>query len=75
MRSLGTETVERLIDEAFKEHHVVDLVLAELPRVSPRDDRFVAKMTVLSELVDQHVQSLEDITSRCASRRSPPVSG
>ena len=59
MRSLGTEAVEDLIDEAFEEHHVVDLVLAELPRVNPRDDRFVAKMTVLSELVDHHVKEEE----------------
>ena len=59
VRSLGTEAVEDLIDEAFEEHHVVDLVLAELPRVNPRDDRFVAKMTVLSELVDHHVKEEE----------------
>jgi hemerythrin superfamily protein len=59
VRSLGTAAVEDLIDEAFEEHHVVDLVLAELPRVNPRDDRFVAKMTVLSELVDHHVKEEE----------------
>jgi hemerythrin superfamily protein len=59
VRSLGTEEVETLIDEALEEHHVVDLVLAELPRVNPRDDRFDAKMTVLSELVDHHVKEEE----------------
>lgn len=59
VRSLGTEAVEDLIDEALEEHHVVDLVLAELPRVSPRDDRFVAKMTVLSEVVEHHVKEEE----------------
>jgi hypothetical protein len=59
VRSLGTEALEKLIDEAFEEHHVVDLVLAELPRVSPRDDRFVAKMTVLSEVVEHHVKEEE----------------
>ena len=59
VRSLGTESLERLIDAAFEEHRVVDLVLAELSRVSPPDDRFVAKMTVLSEVTDHHVQEEE----------------
>jgi hemerythrin-like domain-containing protein len=59
VRSLGTEAVESLIDEAFEEHHVVDLVLRELPRINPRDDRFAAKMTVLSELVEHHVKEEE----------------
>jgi hemerythrin superfamily protein len=59
VRSLGTEAVEELIDESLEEHHVVDLVLAELPGVNPRDDRFKAKMTVLSELVDHHVKEEE----------------
>jgi hemerythrin superfamily protein len=59
VRSLATEDIETLIDEAFEEHHVVDLVLGELPRVNPRDDRFDAKMTVLSELVEHHVKEEE----------------
>jgi hemerythrin superfamily protein len=59
VRSLGTEEATALIDEALEEHHVVDLVLNELPRVSPRDDRFDAKMTVLSEIVDHHVKEEE----------------
>jgi hemerythrin superfamily protein len=59
VRSLGTEEIETLIDEALEEHHVVELVLAELPRVNPREDRFVAKMTVLSELVEHHVKEEE----------------
>jgi hemerythrin superfamily protein len=59
VRQLGGESLEELVDEAFEEHHVVDLVLAELPRVNPRDDRFRAKMTVLSELVEHHVKEEE----------------
>jgi len=39
VRSLGTESIEHLVDEALEEHHVVDLVLAELPRVNSRDER------------------------------------
>ena len=59
VRELGTSKAEEMIDEAFEEHHVVDLVLAELPKVDPEDDRFEAKMTVLSELVQHHVEEEE----------------
>jgi hemerythrin superfamily protein len=59
VRSLGTDALKALVDEALEEHHIVDLVLAELPRVNSRDDRFIAKMTVLSELVEHHVKEEE----------------
>jgi hemerythrin superfamily protein len=59
VRGLGTSPVEKLIDESLEEHHVVDLVLAELPKLDPRDARFTAKMTVLSEVVEHHVQEEE----------------
>jgi iron-sulfur cluster repair protein YtfE (RIC family) len=60
VREIGTSKAEQMIDEAFEEHHVVDLVLAELPNVDPEDERFHAKMTVLSELVEHHVEDEED---------------
>ena len=59
VRELGSSKAEEMIDEAFEEHHVVDLVLAELPNVDPEDERFEAKMTVLSELVKHHVEEEE----------------
>jgi hemerythrin superfamily protein len=59
VRELGTSKAEEMIDEAFEEHHVVDLVLAELPKVDPEDERFEAKITVLSELVEHHVEEEE----------------
>jgi hemerythrin superfamily protein len=60
VREMGTSKAEKMIDEAFEEHHVVDLVLAELPKVDPADERFEAKMTVLSELVEHHVEEEEE---------------
>jgi len=60
VREIGTSKVEELVDESFEEHHVVDLVLAELPNVDPEDERFAAKMTVLSELVEHHADEEED---------------
>jgi hemerythrin superfamily protein len=59
VREMGTSKAEEMIDEAFEEHHVVDLVVAELPQVDPEDERFEAKMTVLSELVKHHVEEEE----------------
>jgi hemerythrin superfamily protein len=59
VREIGTSKAEEMIDEAFEEHHVVDLVLAELPKVDPEDERFQAKMTVLSELIEHHVEEEE----------------
>jgi hypothetical protein len=45
--------------EAVEEHGVVKLVLKQLPRVDPGDERFHAKMTVLQELVEHHVEEEE----------------
>jgi hypothetical protein len=59
VRGLETQKAEEMILEAFEEHHVVKLVLGELPRVNPEDERFEAKMTVLSELVQHHVEEEE----------------
>jgi iron-sulfur cluster repair protein YtfE (RIC family) len=60
VRRMGTAKAEEMVDEAFEEHHVVDLVLAELPQVDPEDERFEAKLTVLSELVEHHVEEEEE---------------
>ena len=59
MRGLDTRKAEEMVAEAYEEHHVVKLVLAELPRVNPEDERFEAKMTVLSELVEHHADEEE----------------
>ena len=59
VRGLETQKAEEMVMEAFEEHHVVKLVLAELPQVDPEDERFEAKMTVLSELVEHHADEEE----------------
>jgi hemerythrin superfamily protein len=50
---------EEMVLEALEEHHVVDLVIAELPQADPEDERFEAKMTVLQELVEHHAREEE----------------
>jgi hemerythrin superfamily protein len=59
VRGLKLQTAEEMVLEAYEEHHVVKLVLAELPRVNPEDERFEAKMNVLSELVEHHAEEEE----------------
>jgi hypothetical protein len=58
-----------MIGEAYEEHHVVKLVLAELPTVDPGADNFEAKMTVLKELVGHHVEEEEDEMFPMAERK------
>jgi hemerythrin superfamily protein len=60
VRGIETKKADEMYMEALEEHHVVDLVLEELPRVDPADERFHAKMTVLSELVEHHADEEED---------------
>ena len=59
MRDVPSKKAEEMVNEALEEHHVVDLVLNELPQVDPEDERFEAKMTVLSELVLHHADEEE----------------
>jgi hemerythrin superfamily protein len=69
VREIGTDKAEDLVLESLEEHHVVDLVLAELPRVDPSDERFEAKMTVLKELVEHHAEEEEEEMFPMAERK------
>ena len=52
--SLGDEVLE-----ALEEHHVVKWTLSELEGMTPEDERFQAKVTVLMENVRHHVREEE----------------
>lgn len=56
----GSKKGEDQVLEAYEEHHVVDLVLAELPDVDLESESFHAKMTVLKELVEHHVEEEQE---------------
>lgn len=47
------------IGEAFEEHHVVKVLVTELTDLSPDDEAYKAKATVLMELVRHHVEEEE----------------
>ncbi|HEV7731493.1 MAG TPA: hemerythrin domain-containing protein [Candidatus Binatia bacterium] len=59
VKEIETKKAHDMIMEAYEEHHVVDLVMAELPQVDPAADTFEAKMTVLKELIEHHVEEEE----------------
>jgi len=46
--------------EAYEEHHVVKQLLAELDKLSKDDETWGAKLTVLKENVEHHVEEEED---------------
>jgi hemerythrin superfamily protein len=68
IKELETKKAAEMVNEAYEEHHVVKLVLRELPEVDPEDERFEAKMTVLSELVDHHAEEEEDEMFKLAKK-------
>jgi hemerythrin-like domain-containing protein len=45
--------------ESFEEHHVADVLCMELAAMSPDDERFTAKTTVLIENVTHHIEEEE----------------
>lgn len=68
VQEIGTKKAEELVPEAYEEHHVVKLVLKELPRVDPKDERFEAKITVLEELIEHHVEEEEEEMFKVAGK-------
>jgi hemerythrin superfamily protein len=59
-QALDDEEAQDLMDEALEEHHVVHLLVNELKKMKPSDDRFDAKMSVLAESVRHHIKEEED---------------
>jgi hemerythrin-like domain-containing protein len=52
--------VEDDVLESYEEHHVADVLVTELVAMSPDDERFTAKTTVLIENVRHHIEEEEE---------------
>jgi hemerythrin superfamily protein len=50
---------EEKLDEAEEEHHVARLLIAELKKMNPKDERYRAKFKVLAESVKHHIKEEE----------------
>jgi hemerythrin superfamily protein len=48
-----------LLAESLEEHHVVAILIEELKTLHPKDERFDAKLTVLMENVEHHIEEEE----------------
>jgi hemerythrin-like domain-containing protein len=68
VRSIGTKKADESVPEAYEEHHVVKLVLGELPDTDLEDERFEAKVTVLHELIEHHVEEEEEEMFKLAQK-------
>jgi hemerythrin superfamily protein len=54
-----SEDVEQAVLESLEEHHVVKWLLSELEDMDPSHERFDAKVSVLRESVEHHVEEEE----------------
>ena len=59
VRGLRSKKAAPLVLEGVEEHHVLDVVLAEMPRVNPASATFAAKVAVLRGLVQHHLDDEE----------------
>lgn len=57
-RALGDDADAKAL-ESLEEHHVVKVLLAEISKLSPEDERFHPKVKVLIENVRHHVEEEE----------------
>ncbi|HMU30231.1 MAG TPA: hemerythrin domain-containing protein [Nitrospira sp.] len=48
-----------MMNEAVEEHHLVHVLIKELKKLKPKDEKFHAKFSVLSELVKHHIEEEE----------------
>ena len=48
-----------IVLEGYQEHHVADIVLKELQRMPPSDERWGAKLKVLKENIEHHIEEEE----------------
>jgi hemerythrin superfamily protein len=56
----GNTVLDDQVLESLEEHHVVKWLLDELDGMDPKHERFDAKVTVLKETVEHHVDEEED---------------
>ena len=59
VRSAVEDATDEVL-EALEEHHIVKWLCSELEKMTPADERFDAKVTVLIENVRHHVQEEQD---------------
>jgi hemerythrin-like domain-containing protein len=59
VKAVRDEKVKDEVREADEEHHVVKILLGELGKMNLSDEQFDAKLTVLKENIEHHVEEEE----------------
>lgn len=54
-KNVDTDTVL----ESIEEHHMIKILLEELEKTPPSNERYQAKLTVLQEMVEHHIEEEE----------------
>lgn len=63
---------EDLLKEAYVEHDGAKVLIAEIEAGAPSDDFYDAKVKVLSEQIEHHVEEEESGWKACSARRATP---
>ena len=56
----GYEKAKEIVLEGYEEHHVADLIVAELRKTGVDDERWAAKFSVLKENLEHHIEEEEE---------------
>jgi hypothetical protein len=67
----GDAQAHEMVLEGYEEHHVADLLLKELARKKGDGERWHAKLMVLQEVVEHHVQEEESEIFAAAEKALP----
>ena len=54
------DKTREIVLEGFEEHHVADLIAAELKKTDVSDERWAAKWSVLKENLEHHIEEEEE---------------
>ncbi len=53
------DDLKHFLFEAYEEHHVADQLIQEISSLDPSDPRWMAKVSVLSEVLNHHIEEEE----------------
>jgi hemerythrin-like domain-containing protein len=70
-KELFDDEEDKKVEEAYAEHEVAKHLMAELKSLSPEDEQFDAKMTVLEESIAHHVKEEENTLLPLAEKEIP----
>lgn len=68
LERLDTKIAEQTVLESYEEHAIVDSLLAQLPGIENRNERFLARVRVLQFLVETHIDEEESVMFEMAAK-------